>query len=868
MIQNLLSSKSLWALCAHEDAFVRRSIYILLRSAISKEPEELDWKLISAAVIGKSLTVSQIGSATELSEALLQVTSSRPQLWTDDYSGKSSSSKKLHQYIQKGSQGGSASFWPNLSQLLQIVPSQTLARFDSQAPAEGEIELSSAVMLAGAFQDGVNSRDEPRLNQAPGWKSYIDTAMWLVTLLSEEEKKKFIQGRLSPLLAQYVNADPSQAQWLLPTNSAESICADCLGTLVKHGHDEEVQLLWTELSDKLLESVKLSSPEQSKDFSSSQDRICAQAKRLLTLEGAALSQLSDSEFETRTFGIFERTGLPLLENCLQVLRSRNGKPYGAAAVVEETIRNIPQVAQHSQELLKFVQDDAPELLFSPSADRLVAIILSCRTWDGFAPSFEKIVERVIQLGPEQSNAHVLQRLLSTLDFKEVNDKSGLRELIMRALDRACKGSNSHWPIIIAVIQNQTSHGELTDAIFLFLIDSLSSEDTASDALHGLTQITKSVPSAVREFQSGPHGSKLAGKLLFLTESPTDDVASLAESLNAILKTTVVSETSTKSAFEILRHNFDNVNEESLSVESLLNIAEDLLQGSKPEEIGQTAKDVLPSRQCWEKALAPFLGIPPRPSTAITSPLGGIVHLVNSELPETSKQQWESAVRDSEHCSAAFRLASFTSSILTSFDVIASVDTETLETLFYNLPLALQLIDDDLSIENCNGITGMELPAQREEYMEIVNDGRKVISKWISSDAQVVSEGVPVNSKLSSFWANKLDGLNGTSPLDYRIGEAFVKIMASAGSLSKAQSPDEVAKLCKETRTANAIRSASWLTSLRHLVISNPAGTRLCNELVADSTGLKPQDEQGDGEYSDYLVVNLSNIYRSPETGVP
>ena len=168
-----------------------------------------------------------------------------------------------------------------------------------------------------------------------------------------------------------------------------------------------------------------------------------------------------------------------------------------------------------------------------------------------------------------------------------------------------------------------------------------------------------------------------------------------------------------------------------------------------------------------------------------------MHLIDHELSDISKQQWENVARDSEHCSAAFRLASFTISILASFDIIESVDTETLETLFYNLPLAIQLIDDDMSIEYCNGITGLELLGQREEYMETVNDGRRVISKWISSDTQVVSEGVPVNSKLSSFWANKLDSLNGTSPLDYRIGEAFIKIMASVGSLNKTQSPDAV-----------------------------------------------------------------------------
>lgn len=281
---------------------------------------------------------------------------------------------------------------------------------------------------------------------------------------------------------------------------------------------------------------------------------------------------------------------------------------------------------------------------------------------------------------------------------------------------------------------------------------------------------------------------------------------------------------------------------------MLNIAEELLQSAKPEERGQIAKDILPSRQSWENALNPFLELPPRVSTAITSPLGGIVHLVEHGLSDTFKQRWESVPRDSDHCSPAFRMASFTTRILSSFDIIDHVDTETLETLFYSLPLVLQLIDDDLSIEGCNGITGMELSEQREEYTDTVNDGRQVISRWIHSDAEVVSGGTSLSSVLLSFWENQLERLAGTSPVDYRIGEAFVKVMASIGSPREARSPEEITKLCKETRTANAIRSASWLTSLRHLVISNPAGTRLCNELVADSTGLSPRDERGDGEY--------------------
>jgi hypothetical protein len=279
---------------------------------------------------------------------------------------------------------------------------------------------------------------------------------------------------------------------------------------------------------------------------------------------------------------------------------------------------------------------------------------------------------------------------------------------------------------------------------------------------------------------------------------------------------------------------------------LIAIAEELLQGSKPEERGHVANEVLPLRESWEKALAPFLELPARPSTAITSPLGGTVHLVDYKLSDEFRHKWESVPRDAENCSPALRLSLFVTRIL-SFDIIEYADAEALETIFYNLPLAIQLVDEDLSIENCNGITGIGLPEQREEYMEAVNDGRKVISKWIHSDKQAVSGGT-VSSELSSFWESKLDKLSGSTPVDYRVGEAFVKIMGSGGSMSKAKSSEDLAKLCKEARTANTVRSASWLTALRHSIIASPAGSRLCNELVADSTGLKPEDEQNDGEY--------------------
>ncbi|KAL4779627.1 hypothetical protein BJX76DRAFT_340231 [Aspergillus varians] len=853
-IENILGSKSLWAFCYHDDPFVRRSAYILIRTVVSGEPEELDWRLLGAALIGKSLHITQIGSSSDLSEALLHVTSARPQIWTDDYSGKTSSSKRLLQYIRKGSQGSPGSFWSNIYQLLQLVPVETLVKLDPNAIGDDTIGLPGATALMEAVHGGLTSREELQQNRTLGWKIYVETAMWLAQGLSDYDTIKLLQEELSPLIMQYVRPEQDAYRWSLPTQSSEAICTEYLTALFSFGYDIAFNELWMKLSNGLLEAIRLSSPEQSKDFKSSQDAVCAQAGRLFSLEASLLTRLADQELEPKVLVTLERLNLGLLNDCLEVLRSRNGKPYGATAVVEEVVRKVPQIAQHSQELLDFIQNDAPELLFSPSGDKLIMIILLCRSWPGFASSFEELVKRVAQLENVMTNASAVQKLLSSLDFDEV-DNEILGPLIMRAMELACKGSQLHWPVVISALHNPTSQGELEDSIFLSLLDNLSTENEILDTLHGLKQIMSAAPNAAKRFQAGSQGSKLTGKLLFLTESPSEEIASLADSLINQMKKSAIGETSAKASLEVLQENLAYANEESLSIESLLDIAEELLRSSRPEDISQLARDVLPSRQMWEEALGPFLELPPRSSTSITSPLSGVVHLVNRELPESFSKRYENIMRDSSQCSAAFRLTHFTVRMMSSFDFTEHLDMESFEVLFSNMPLAVQLVEDDLDIERYNYIAGPLAHEQREEYRDIVNDARKVIRNWSSSTQKVNSTEETITSALASTWKTKIERLDDTSPTAYRVGEAFAKIMDGMDPSDIGYSSEAIGQLCKEIRTANAIRSASWVAVLRRSILSNPAGTRICNEFVADSTGLKVEDETMNG-LRKLLLLNL------------
>ena len=248
-------------------------------------------------------------------------------------------------------------------------------------------------------------------------------------------------------------------------------------------------------------------------------------------------------------------------------------------------------------------------------------------------------------------------------------------------------------------------------------------------------------------------------------------------------------------------------------------------------------------------MTPFLQLPPRPSIAITTSLGGVIHLVQRELSESFQALWPTIPRDSDQRSSAFRLAIYTVSVLSSSKIVKHLDQEDLETLFRFLPLVIQLIDDDLSIENSNGISGVKLADQREEYMETVLDGRNVVRKWIRDDESVVfAPEKTISSLFTAFWEARLEEVKGTSPADYRVAEAFVKIMSIADSSQKSKSSDDIAQICRDARSANIIRSASWFAVLRSSILSNPVGNRICNELVADSTGLKAGDASQSGKY--------------------
>lgn len=273
-----------------------------------------------------------------------------------------------------------------------------------------------------------------------------------------------------------------------------------------------------------------------------------------------------------------------------------------------------------------------------------------------------------------------------------------------------------------------------------------------------------------------------------------------------------------------------------SVESLVNIAKELIQNCKADDIPNLGSTMLPSRETWKQSLEVFLALPPRRSSAITSPLGGAVNLIQPDLPESFSKNPENVARDSNNASAALRLTAFTTEILSSYpSLLLSIDQNHREGIFYYFPLAIQLIDDDLSIEGSLGITGLELPEDRDEYLGIVHRGRSIINNWINSnEASETNASGSLSEEFLAFWDKILKSLTDQTPESYRVGEAYARIMSQSESR-----PDTgtLVGLTREIRKMNAMRAAASLAVWGPIMLSSAAGTRLCNELVAEITGI-------------------------------
>lgn len=701
--EQLLTAK-LWQFAYHEDPYLRRGVCALVVVA-----KDLDWSIISTCFISKALHSSQVGSARQFTQALVNLTERRPELWTTDYSGKTAVSKRLSQFLRQGSQGGPEDVWKNISTLLRIIPEEVIN--DSSSLAEA--------LKTGAAGD--------RINAVTAWLTYVDICLWLSK--KEEDSREFIDQHLMPIVVQYVTKRGDE--WTANPRVSQTIITAIDTTAFEK--------TWNELIQTMIDDMKLSQPETSKDFRTSQDAVIAQAQRLLGLKGP---------YQAR-----------LLEAALQLLISRNGKPYGAAGIVELVVQQ-PEFEKSNSVLQAFLEDDLPALLDSPSAERLINVLVLCGRHD--------IAKKLLQ------HESTLCYYVSKTDKLDEDLETQLREKITS--DKLC----------IAILRNQ-SLTKLHHSAMQRIENDLS-PDASPELQLASTQLVENLVSA-GAITDEHYRSSLLSKLLVLSDMGNERATALITKLNS---------KSAGSGLPIIQQQL-NGQGTPLSIFTLVDLAK-----------GSNVNEVVPSAAQWRNALAPYLDVARPLALTITSPLQGARY-------QSSAATQNGTVRDMDDFSLAFRL------ILYVLKLDLSELTE-VEALQQYLPLALQLVNEKLTIDEANEIWTHSTPEVIQEAVDTLNEGNRLLLSWLDQDTFL------------DYWLPKAHSMK-----DYPTALAWTYIVTEhvdrSGPSRILQEYDQELKTIH--RSSDAVQSAAILAVLREHLPSSTHGKRVCNELVANATDRKP-----------------------------
>ena len=519
-----------------DDPFVRRALYGLLNVSLAKQKSLLDASLVSASMLTTGLHTKQVGSAFDFARTVSILSKELPEVWTLHYagSGKKSAHNRLIHFLKRGSQGGPPEVWSYVSSLLSSLPSSILIDASEDGPAgKADDEAPRHLSLLTALRDGINSKAEARGNHGRAWNTYLDAFELTWKALPEPVNRQEISKEaLLPILVQYIRPSPELSSWTVSGVQQKSICLRVCNLAIVNSPDlfrEELHAV----SGKIVEDLKTSLPEQSKEYSKSQESITNLADRWYQLQGSLHREKTDNGIRS----ILEQSVPIEIASALAVIESRNGKPYGAAAAVEKAIYYIPDIvlgnATTRKALLEFANNVVPGLIMSPSARNLIQILDQLEEKEGFSQAYQKSIQRLTEAPESEAKSRALQAVISS---PRLAQNEFLSKVVVGSLQCALKNDDdSNWKIVMAAITNPEAPESLTDDILVQLFDSLSVDVDRPAGLHGLETAAKQREGIVKDFALSAKGSGMLPTVFSLSESSDDSVARRAKGLSNLLE---------------------------------------------------------------------------------------------------------------------------------------------------------------------------------------------------------------------------------------------------------------------------------------------------------------------------------------------
>ncbi|KAI4866857.1 hypothetical protein F4820DRAFT_239123 [Hypoxylon rubiginosum] len=824
-----------WASVTINDAVVRRLSSQLLSACLEKRSGRTaaDLARLSKTFVGEGLKSNQTGSATEYICVLTQLTVKHPTTWTSEYRGKKSLASRLKGFLERGSQGSTSKFWISLNSLLEVIPASILPE-----------NLDGAQGFLKSMRLGVTSREEPRSNAVDGWSTYLNTARrFITTVQSGEDRVKLVQESIFPLVAHYLYPTPETSIWA--SGSQLTILIKAYTSTATSPFEEVVEATrseWNQWKGNFRDRVRNSLPEASKEYEKSQKSVADEGNRWFALTGLI------SEAHEKTLGTDRPIpnlpaiySLELLQDVFKLLKTRNWKPFGAAATVESAFRQSPRLFRQSSEsanevfgyLEGLLSENQVELLQSPAA----AYIFSSINLLGQIPEqqqeYEKIWKANITALLDQTDQPgalpALTTLISTEYARTLTQQIQALEgeLIQRCLSCAVNDTNLGWDLFDAVF----TYGTLTDTAARQLAKELGGRITNAlgqpnpGVVKGLRLIAEKKPDIL--IQDEETHMNLMTNLLSLSErfDVTSDIATLKQLMDN-------PSTNSHRTLGLIQQSISNADLNSLAVDTLVQQAMQAHTSATDVVRSEQLEQLVPDTNVWRQELECFLQETLNPSLALTSILGGAYF-----LPVTSSTTSSISVRrDREGCSIPGRMAIYTIKLLTEGFQFHYLPVARQVDVLVNLSLTMGLAADQLTVMDENKIwASLSTKVSLSAAEDLISSVRSFFN-GLTTDSDHWRDGPGLVHDLVRTLIDKARSL---TPMSLYYARALSELVQSLAEIHGFPSSGEqwlTSLDILKNNPSTTLPAIAVLGGLGESVSASRVVSNFCNRLVSDVAG--------------------------------
>ncbi|RDA96293.1 hypothetical protein CP533_1626 [Ophiocordyceps camponoti-saundersi (nom. inval.)] len=842
-----------WQSITFKDALVRKTVCQLLLLCLEYRLPYAESTRAKQAFVTGGLKTNQSGTAMEFVRALTQLTQRDPDLWTAQTATKKTPFSRLQSFIAKGSQGSPAEFWSYLDQLLALILGQN-------------VTLGTASDLLSSIMSGITSREEPRTNASVAWKCYADTLQRCLSALSDDDRVIVLGQHFFPLLDQFLFSDADKRSPKLLGPDATSLLVELqlrlthLSPPIAQATAEE----WTRLATVFCKELSASLPEVSSAFEESQTKVGEQGRRWFGLVGS-LHKASSEGLDAchPTTGPSKK----VIHQCMNLLESRNLRPYGAGQTLEHAISFSPylfttDISQSVVDFFSSAAGDMRKLVESPSAQYLFSSLGFLGTIPGLHSEYAKLwqlwTRNVLDLSPGPSRNSSLALLVTqeqaaqlALQFKELQD-SICAQVIGAVESGEYNVDESVATVMEAALASRALEAETSSKIASRLVDMLSTESSQTKSiLDLLDNIARTRPELFS--QSETIHTDLLAHLLSLSECGDNTTSSKAARLRLLLDNHGRGSTP---AVDIIHMNLDGAGPQSLDVSTLAVQAKDAIDTNVSWE------DIIPNTGVWSSELRPLLERPISPSLSITNVVGGALTLPRV-TPE--RQMNPEISRDRQGRCVPVRMALYTQAVLDSTSSEIHLPPQVHIELLHLHCLTVQLASDQLAtLENEGLWKTMDDDAitQAEELITLSRSMmREMITKakgWTDAsedDPSIVSLGL---LDLSLKQAAELTPRGAHhSRVISELVQMFTELHGAPTDLEKAYLNTGMLKVSTET----VLPVAGLLTGFGASLRSSRAASNFCNRLISDVADSSP-----DNDHSRMTMVLLTLCAEAYDTG--